>query len=319
MLHRSRALLVVGSLLAAACFNDGGPGADATGGTGGTGESTGDAVTTGETADPSILEQCTDHFARRTAIAAANCQCQVDQGKYADVAACLAATGGAMPPVFCTCEIYGRSPETLPGLECAAPGQMAAIACLDGLSCATDSSAVDSCINAYYTAISTCAAPPPAVASEVAIACDGVPALMCGSGESIPETWKCDQKSDCMDGSDEADCAGMFACKDGNGSIDEALRCDDIPDCADKSDELDCPTFMCTTGKVIPLIYRCDGISDCCTEDEPDCADQSDELNCPTFMCADGMTIPEQYRCDGIEDCDDKSDELNCTDATTGP
>ena len=146
-----------------------------------------------------------------------------------------------------------------------------------------------------------------------------VPPLVCGSGETIPETWKCDLKSDCEDGSDELTCEGLFLCKDGKGSIDEDLKCDNFPDCADGSDEVGCPTFMCTSGKVIPLIFRCDGIEDCCAEDVEDCPDKSDELNCPTFMCADGSTILLEYKCDGVPDCPDSSDEITCMDeGTTG-
>lgn len=311
-------LAVVCSLLSAVpgCFSDKGPAVDGSTGSTESGESGGDTVVTGESGDPSLAELCGESMARRGEIAAAQCQCQVDQGMYSDVDACLAATGGATTADACTCEVYGRAPATRAGLECATPGQEAVLGCIQGLSCAQDSAAFDACINTYYTAISTCAAPPREVAGEVALTCEMVPPLLCGSGEAVPETWKCDLKSDCMDGSDEVECEGTFLCEDGKGSIDEELKCDDFPDCADGSDEAGCPTFMCTSGKVIPLIYRCDGVSDCCAEAEPNCADQSDELNCPTFMCADGTTVPLGYKCDGVNDCEDGSDEATCmTDA----
>ena len=39
---------------------------------------------------------------------------------------------------------------------------------------------------------------------------------MCGSGEQIPESSKCDFSEDCMDGSDEKDCENAFICMNGN-------------------------------------------------------------------------------------------------------
>ena len=311
-------LVVACSLLASvsACFSDKGP--EAGGTSGSTGETTG-TVVTGDGPDPSITELCSESFARRATIAAAQCQCQVDQGKFVDVAACLSATSGAMTPAACACEIYGGAPETRAGLECAAPGQQTVIACIMGLSCKQGSSAFDACINTYFKDISTCAGPPKEVTSQVAIQCEMVPPLTCGSGETVPETWKCDQKPDCMDASDEMGCAGIFVCKDGKSSIDEALKCDGFPDCADQSDEVGCPTFMCTSGKVIMLSFRCDGYPDCCPESDPECADQSDEQNCPTFTCTDGMTVPLDFKCDGEPDCADGSDEVGCMSDTTGP
>ena len=309
-------LVVACSLLASACFNDRGP--EAGGSTGGTG-STADTVVTGDPADPSITQLCSESFARRGAIASAQCQCQVDQGKFTDVSMCLAATGNATTLEACTCEIYGGSPESRAGLECSAPAQQAVIECIMGLSCAQSISAFDVCIDTYFTGISTCAAPPREVASQVAIQCDMVAPLTCGSGETVPETWKCDKKSDCTDGSDEMGCAGIFACADGKGSIEEALKCDSFKDCMDGSDEMNCPTFMCTSsGNVIPLHFRCDGFSDCCAEIMPDCPDQSDEQNCPMFMCTSGMTIPIGFQCDGVMDCDDNSDEKDCMSDSTG-
>ncbi len=307
--------MIVCSLLAgaSACFSDKGSQV--------AGDSTGEPTTgnedsgevTGDNTDPAIVALCSEDLTRRDTILTAQCQCQVDQGKFEDVATCLASGARKATPT-CICDVYGAHAEIRTGLECAAPGQADVITCLEGLSCAQNTTTFDACIETYYTAISTCGAPPKIVAGQVAIQCEDVSPFVCGEGEGIPETWKCDLAADCVDGSDEATCPGTFMCDDGE-IVDEELVCDEFPDCADESDEKKCPTFVCTSGTVIPLSYRCDGVTDCCP-DAPDpevCADKSDEANCPTFTCADGMTIALMFKCDGIEDCDDKSDELGCS------
>lgn len=278
-------------LLAAACFADRGP-------------PTADESTTSDV-DPALVQLCADSLARRATIVQAQCQCQVDRGLYPDVVSCLAASGGASSQNTCACDKYGEYPDARPGLECAAPAQMAALTCLTGVTCKDDTAAFDACINPYFTAISTCEAPPKALLSEVELTCEMAAPYTCGSGETIPFTWNCDLKVDCADLSDETACEKSYVCSDGITFIPGEYRCDAITDCPDSSDEMGCPTFMCTNGMTIPLILRCDAAQDC--------ADGSDELSCPSFMCADGVTtILETYRCNGYPDCPDASDEMGC-------
>ena len=82
----------------------------------------------------------------------------------------------------------------------------------------------------------------------------------CGSGECIPNSWKCDSEQDCQDGSDELECAPLT--------------------CNDKD-------FKCKN-QCIPLQWVCDGENDC--DDNPN-GTPSDELEencrpCTGFNCS---------------------------------
>ena len=292
------------ALLAAACFTDRGPPTDS-------------AESTTGGSDPALVQLCADNFERRATIVQAQCQCQVDRNLYPDLATCVAAFGGASPQSACTCETYGAYPEVRAGLECAAPIQTTMLSCLTGVSCKDDTTAFDACNGPYLTAISNCAGPPKELLGEVELTCEMAAPYACGSGETIPETWKCDLKVDCEDRSDETDCEKSYVCGDGVTFIPANYRCDTIPDCPDSADEKNCPTFMCTNGNTIPAFLRCDTMQDC--------MDGSDELSCPTFMCTDGNTmILETMACNGYPDCPDGSDEavcptVQCSDGTTVP
>ena len=87
------------------------------------------------------------------------------------------------------------------------------------------------------------------------------------------------------------------------------LRKDDLT-CADPPT---CPPdhFTCKSGGItcIPLVWRCDNLSEC--------EDESDEIDCPPcgqsqFHCQSGECILESQRCDGKSECRDGSDEKNC-------
>ncbi|XP_069039964.1 basement membrane-specific heparan sulfate proteoglycan core protein isoform X5 [Lepisosteus oculatus] len=136
-----------------------------------------------------------------------------------------------------------------------------------------------------------------------------------------------------------------FTCQDGE-CVPLEYRCDNRLDCHDMSDELDCPPAtpapvipgpspplvtvrpeipsppiarpcrvdeaVCQNGQCIPRDYLCDG--------ERDCTDGSDEIKCGTpspcepneFKCQNGRCALKLWRCDGDNDCGDNSDESYC-------
>lgn len=75
----------------------------------------------------------------------------------------------------------------------------------------------------------------------------------CGDGSCIPEYRKCDQHSDCDDGSDESTCLetgsstrcrpGQWQCQYGD-CIPQSGVCDGRPDCPDQSDEQNCRKYF---------------------------------------------------------------------------
>ncbi|XP_070153239.1 basement membrane-specific heparan sulfate proteoglycan core protein isoform X5 [Polyergus mexicanus] len=138
----------------------------------------------------------------------------------------------------------------------------------------------------------------------------------------------CDDKRDCLDGTDEEGCSNLEECPDGqlpcdNGvCINKNFFCDQNVDCHDASDERDCPdreetgssgrechpdSFTCNDGSCIPRTAVCDG--------RVDCPHDEDEINCrqgctrDQFQCANGDCIPANQRCNGYIECADGSDE----------
>jgi hypothetical protein len=256
--------------------------------------------TTGDPVDP-VYEQCKANNADNNAVYDAICQCLVASGDFPDQASCLAEFGNGPEIDECTCMVYGKNPESKATLDCNS-GPLGTFAdCMATAGCEQD--AQDACFSAYYDdAVQVCPDPPPAVQNGIAIECYGEAAFMCGSGEQVPEYYKCDFEPDCMDGSDEVDCPG-FMCKNGT-LIPLEYECDGSPDCRDMSDEADCPIVMCKSGEEILEKQKCDGV--------PNCMDESDEVDCPVFMCMDGGEIPESWKCDGVSNCMDESDEVDC-------
>ncbi len=262
---------------------------------------TGPEPTTGDPVDPGVYEQCKANNVDADALADAQCKCLVASGEFPDQASCLAEFGSSPEEADCTCMVYGKNPESKATLDCIAAPQKTFADCFAAAGC-EDADAQQACFDAYFGVVLECPEPPPAVQNGISIECYGETPFMCGSGEQVPEDYKCDFEPDCMDGSDEADCPG-FMCKDGT-KIPLDYECDGSADCRDMSDEEGCPVFMCMSGEMIPEKQKCNGF--------PECMDESDEVGCPVFMCMSGEEIPESWKCDGLDDCMDGSDEQGC-------
>lgn len=92
---------------------------------------------------------------------------------------------------------------------------------------------------------------------------------------------QCDGLEQCPNGLDERNCPEScgneeYFCSTERRCIPETWKCDGKSDCLDDEDEkfCDCPSdsFKCNTGLCIPMKYSCDGT--------PHCADLSDEWGC---------------------------------------
>lgn len=65
----------------------------------------------------------------------------------------------------------------------------------------------------------------------------------CATGDQcVPQAWRCDGETDCLDGSDEQLCAtfcapGQVSCLSGDQCVDHQQLCDGTAHCRDASDE----------------------------------------------------------------------------------
>lgn len=239
--------------------------------TGGAATSTGEASTSGPgtTGGHDPLSDCQAQYAALAAQTDHDCMCQVAAGDYPDQQTCLADYEPA--PVDCLCPIFVGDPTNTGWLACVAAAETAYTACIDPLAC-DDGNGYAGCADTYFATLDGCGNPSKSTLGQTDVQCWKVDGFMCGSGESVPFYYACDDEPDCMDMSDESDAACKFTCGDGE-KIDLDQVCDDNVDCADASDEADATCkFTCGSGEKIPKDFVCD--------EEPDCMDGSDEAMC---------------------------------------
>ncbi|KAM9839429.1 LOW QUALITY PROTEIN: SCO-spondin [Aulostomus maculatus] len=156
----------------------------------------------------------------------------------------------------------------------------------------------------------------------------------CASGgQCVPQAWRCDGETDCMDGSDEQQCPaacgpGQVLCVSGDQCVHYQQLCDGTPDCRDASDESvdncgstripPCPgSFSCDNRTCVNMSQVCNGVPDCPRGDDELVCDKyvspappgsrNASVTCLEFTCMDGSCIPFNMVCNGVADCPDSS------------
>ncbi|XP_068097693.1 basement membrane-specific heparan sulfate proteoglycan core protein isoform X5 [Hyperolius riggenbachi] len=153
----------------------------------------------------------------------------------------------------------------------------------------------------------------------------------CSSGECVPLAFRCDQRHDCRDMSDEEGCVERVQCGDreftcGSGEcIPREYYCDGRNDCQDSSDERQCeptpPPFVTTRrphtarppATPPPIYTRPPPVTTPVDRRTPK-PPIEDPRPCrrDEARCSNGQCIPRDYLCDGERDCKDGRDELDC-------
>ncbi|KAI5710021.1 hypothetical protein M8J75_005072 [Diaphorina citri] len=145
--------------------------------------------------------------------------------------------------------------------------------------------------------------------------------FQCGNGACLENKFRCDNKADCADKSDEHNCyewcqsQGKVMCgiyPDVQCYDNRTQACDSVADCDNMKDEKHCHTgtlpvvlsLQCGSGETYTKEQHCNGVLDC--------KDGSDEMHCSICKSIKGEPIGLDKRCDDHIDCVDGLDELGC-------
>lgn len=163
---------------------------DPTGGTGGGTDSASGGDPTGDTTGSGTTEMsggsggqgsgmaCLAWYAAIEESYGPICECEVQQGNFESVEACMAALA---PPADCACDLFARSPETAELLNCYEEAAKEKAECLGGLgNLCLGNMPIDLCVNDELEALIECGAPPDELCQDLEAMCgDAVPPI-CG-------------------------------------------------------------------------------------------------------------------------------------------
>lgn len=96
------------------------------------------------------------------------CECDVADGFYENVEACLA---DATSPPDCMCEVFGGAPESEGMFDCYEKADRALVACLEAIGACPDGGPLQACYDQEGVAIEACGFPSGAVCEQVFTTC----------------------------------------------------------------------------------------------------------------------------------------------------
>ncbi|CAF3744759.1 unnamed protein product [Rotaria socialis] len=143
--------------------------------------------------------------------------------------------------------------------------------------------------------------------------CDG--SIDCGYGDASDEAAYCKQEH-C-----DLNSGRYFQCADSQDCLPISSKCDNYKDCLDGSDERNC-ACTCSEQFSCQIVCQCIDVSRVC-DGIPDCIDQTDEKNCTCtsneYTCLGGGCINRTQLCDGMAHCSKGDDEtyMDCSVTTT--